>query len=70
MAFTFFLRDQPTLEHAAAQMIPYASDGGTGRGASARMERKKGSGCGMPFTERAVVHAVGASRPRNNEQEE
>jgi len=25
MAFTFFMRDQPTLEHAADQMIPYAS---------------------------------------------
>jgi len=25
MAFTFFMRDQPTLEHAAAHMIPYAS---------------------------------------------
>ena len=25
MAFTFFMRDQPTLEHAAEQMIPYAS---------------------------------------------
>lgn len=25
MAFTFFMRDQPTLEHAANQMIPYAS---------------------------------------------
>lgn len=25
MAFTFFMRDQPTIEHAAAQMIPYAS---------------------------------------------
>lgn len=25
MAFTFFMRDQPTLEHAADHMIPYAS---------------------------------------------
>lgn len=25
MAFTFFMRDQPTLEHAANHMIPYAS---------------------------------------------
>jgi chemotaxis protein methyltransferase CheR len=25
MAFSFFMRDQPTLEHAADQMIPYAS---------------------------------------------
>ena len=25
MAFTFFMRDQPTLEHAASHMIPYAS---------------------------------------------
>ncbi|MFA7348935.1 MAG: CheR family methyltransferase [Desulfurivibrionaceae bacterium] len=25
MAFTFFMRDQPTLEHAVDQMIPYAS---------------------------------------------
>ncbi|GFO60863.1 hypothetical protein GMST_31880 [Geomonas silvestris] len=25
MAFTFFMRDQPTLEHAAQQMIEYAS---------------------------------------------
>lgn len=25
MAFTFFMRDQPTLEHAVEQMIPYAS---------------------------------------------
>lgn len=25
MAFTFFMRDQPTIEHAANQMIPYAS---------------------------------------------
>lgn len=25
MAFTFFMRDQPTLEHAADQMIPYAT---------------------------------------------
>jgi chemotaxis protein methyltransferase CheR len=25
MAFTFFMRDQPTLEHAAEHMIPYAS---------------------------------------------
>lgn len=25
MAFTFFMRDQPTLEHAASQLIPYAS---------------------------------------------
>ena len=25
MAFTFFMRDQPALEHAVAQMIPYAS---------------------------------------------
>ncbi len=25
MAFSFFMRDQPTLEHAAEQMIPYAS---------------------------------------------
>ena len=25
MAFTFFMRDQPTLEHAADHLIPYAS---------------------------------------------
>ncbi len=25
MAFTFFMRDQPTLEHAADHMVPYAS---------------------------------------------
>lgn len=25
MAFTFFMRDQPTLEHAAEHMIRYAS---------------------------------------------
>ena len=25
MAFTFFMRDQPTIEHAANHMIPYAS---------------------------------------------
>ena len=25
MAFTFFMRDQPTLEHAADHMIRYAS---------------------------------------------
>ncbi|HIJ89503.1 MAG: hypothetical protein OEV89_01410 [Desulfobulbaceae bacterium] len=25
MAFSFFMRDQPTLEHAADQMIPYSS---------------------------------------------
>ena len=25
MAFTFFMRDQPTLEHAADRMVPYAS---------------------------------------------
>jgi len=25
MAFTFFMRDQPTLEHAVERMIPYAS---------------------------------------------
>lgn len=25
MAFSFFMRDQPTLEHAVNQMIPYAS---------------------------------------------
>lgn len=25
MAFTFFMRDQPTLEHAVDQMVPYAS---------------------------------------------
>ncbi len=24
MAFTFFMRDQPTLEHAADHVIPYA----------------------------------------------
>jgi hypothetical protein len=55
MAFTFFMRDQPTLEHAADHMIPYASgrsrikiwDAGSALGQDYRLIPQE---CSSPFS--------------------